>query len=81
MLELYVGHGMVVNKVQDIISFKQSKWLEKFIYFKTQKRNQAVKDFEKDFKNLLKNAVYGETMENVRNRSKKEFIKKMIIEK
>ena len=44
---------MIVDKVQEIISFKQSKWLEKYINFNTQKRNQAVNDFEKDFYKLL----------------------------
>ena len=44
--------------------------------FNTQKRNQAVNDFEKDFQKLLKNAFYGYRMENVRNPLKIEFIKK-----
>ena len=47
---------MIVDKVHEIISFKQSKWLEKYINFNTQKRNQAINDFEKDFYKLLKNA-------------------------
>ena len=72
----YVRNGMVVDKFHEIISFKQSKWLEKYIYFKTQKRNEAKNDFEKDFYKLLNNAFYGKTMENVRNRLKLEFIKK-----
>ena len=29
MLKFYVGHGMKVEKVRNVISFKQSKWLEK----------------------------------------------------
>ena len=29
MLKFYVRHGMVVDKIHEIISFKQSKWLEK----------------------------------------------------
>ena len=29
---------MVIEKVHDVISFKQSKWLEKYINFITQKR-------------------------------------------
>ena len=81
MLKFYVRHGMAVDKVHDIISFKQSKWLEKNIKFKNQKRDRAVKDFEKDFYKLLNNAFYGKTMENVRNRLKKEFIKKDDIKK
>ena len=60
----------------EIISFKQSKWLGKYINFNTQKRNQAVNDFEKDFYKLLNNAFYGKTMENVRNRLKIKFVKK-----
>ena len=49
MLKFYVGHGMIIDKVHEIISFKQSKLLEKYMNFNTKKRNQAVNDFEKDF--------------------------------
>ena len=76
MLKFHVRHGMIVDKVHDIISFRQSRWLEKYINFNTQKRNQAVNDFEKDFYKLLNNAFYGKTMENVRNRLKIKFFKK-----
>ena len=76
MLKFYIRHGMKINKVHSVISFKQSNWLEKYIDFNTQKRNQAVNDFEKDFYKLLNNAFYGKTMENVRNRCKIEIIKR-----
>ena len=76
MLKFYIRHGMVVDKVHNIISFEQSKWLEKYFSFNTQKRNKAKNDFEKDFYKLLNNAFYGKTMENVRNRLKIKFIKK-----
>ena len=76
MLKLYIKHGMVVDKVRDINSFKRSKWLEKYINFKTQKRNQAVNDFEKDFYELGNNAFHGKTMENVRNTMKIELTEK-----
>ena len=76
MLKFYIRHGMIIDKVHNIISFKQNKWLEKYISFNTQKRNKAKNDFEKDFYNLLNNAFYGKTMENVRNRLKIKFIKK-----
>ena len=49
MLKFDVRYGMVIDKVHQIISFKQSKWLEKYINFNTQKRNKAKNDFEKDF--------------------------------
>ena len=38
---------MIVDKVHEISSFEQSKWLKKNIIFTTQKRNQALKVFEK----------------------------------
>ena len=76
MLKFYIRHGMKVDKLHSVISFKQSKWLEKYISFNTQKRNKAENEFEKDFYKLLNNSFYGKTMENVRNRIKVEFIKK-----
>ena len=39
----------MVEKIHEIFSFKQSKWLEKNISFNTQKRSKAKNDFEKDF--------------------------------
>ena len=58
VLKFYVRHGMIFDKVHSVISFKQSKWLEKYIDFNAQKRNQTVSDFEKDFYKLLNNAFY-----------------------
>ena len=76
MLKFYAGHGMVVDKIHEIISFKQNRWLEEEITFNTQKRNKCKNGLEKDFYKLLKNVLYGKTMENVRNRLGLEVIKK-----
>ena len=76
MLIFYVKHGMVVEKVHEIISFKQSIWLQKYISFNTQKRNRAENVFEKDFFKLLVIAAFGKFLENVRNRLELELIKK-----
>ena len=81
MLKFYVRHGMVIEKIHEIISFKQSKWLEKYISFNTQKRNKAKNDFEKDFFKLLVNAVFGKVLEKLRNRLELELIKKDDIKK
>ena len=70
MLKFYSRHGLVIQKVHSVISFKRYRWLEKYISFNTQERNQGVNGFEKDFYKLLNNAFYGKTMENVRNRKK-----------
>ena len=74
MLKFYVRHGMIVEKIHEINSFKQSKWLEKYVNFNTQKRNRAKN--EKEFFKLLVNAAFGKFLENVRNRLRLEIFKK-----
>ena len=81
MLKIYVRHGMIVEKIHEIISFKQSKWLESYISFNTQKRNKAKNEFQKDFFKLLVNAAFGKFLDNVRNRLNLELIKKDNIKK
>ena len=76
MLNFYNRHGMIVEKVHSVISYKQSRWLERYKSFNTQKRNKAKNDFEKDFYKLLNNAFYGKPMENVRNRLNLKPLKK-----
>ena len=76
MLKFYVGHGLIFEKIQEIFSFKQSKWLKNYISFNTQKRNRAKNDFEKDFLKILVNAAFGKILEIVRKRLRLEFIKK-----
>ena len=57
---------MIVERYHEIVSSKQSKWLEKIIKFNSQK-NKAKKEFEKDFYKLLNKPFCGKTMENARN--------------
>ena len=49
LLKFHIGQGMIVDKIHEMISFKHSKWLGKYIILKTQKRKRAEKDFEKIF--------------------------------
>ena len=81
MLKFQVRHGMLVDEELEVISFRQSKWLEKNINFTTQKGNRYKNGSEKDFYRSLKNSIYGKSMENVRNRQKVEFIEKDNIER
>ena len=71
MVNFHVRHSLIIEKVQEVISPKQSKWLEKYISFITQKRSLVKHDFENDLYKLPNNPVNGKTMENVRNRIKK----------
>ena len=42
-LKFYVRHGMVVDEIHEIISFKQSKWLENYISPNTKKNETEPK--------------------------------------
>ena len=43
VLKFCVRHGRIVDKILEIISFKQNRWLEKYKNFSTQKRIRAKK--------------------------------------
>ena len=88
-LQLYLRLVLKLKKIDRVLEFSQSQWLKEYIKLNTQKRieakNKKNKKIDKDGKVLYKlvsNAIYGKTMENLRNRSdvklksnKKDYLK------
>ena len=68
-LQMYVEHGLIVDKIHRILSFRQSPWLKQWIDYCTMQRMRATSEFESDLAKLMANATFGKTLEQVRNRS------------
>ena len=62
---------MKVTKIHTLYNFKQSAWLAKYIDHNTQKRTEAKTNFERDLYKVMCDALFGKTMENVRNKTNK----------
>ena len=73
-LKFYLEQGLKLVKINKVISFTQKPWMKEYIDFNTTKRASTSVDFEKDMYKLMNNAVFGKTMENVRNRIRFELV-------
>lgn len=68
MLKLALQQGVILKTVNRVLQFNQSDWLKPYIELNSRMRTMATNDFEKDLYKLMNNAIFGKTMENVRQR-------------
>ena len=72
-LQLYVKLGVKLTAIHRVLEFAQAPWLKPYIDFNTAQRATASSGFLKNLFILMNNAIFGKTMENVRNQRQIEF--------
>ena len=60
------NRGLIFKKVLTVIKVNQNAWVKPYIDMNTKLRQKAKNNFEKDCFKLVKNLLFGKTMENVR---------------
>ena len=76
-LQLYLELGMKLTKIRCAIKFREFPWLASYVDYNTEKRKEAARNKDDAGKSLFKlmlNAVFGKTMENLRNRVNIELV-------
>ena len=66
-LQCYLRLGAKLKKIHRGVSYEEEEFLREYIETNQEMRETANNKFEKNFLKLLNNAVFGKTMENVRD--------------
>ena len=65
-LKKALNYELILKKVHRLIKFNQKDQLKPYIAMNTELSQKTKNSFKKDFFNLMKNSVFGKTMENER---------------
>lgn len=69
LLQFYIKLGLEVTKIHSVLSFKQEHIFQAYIQLNADLRAaNSLSDFKKAFYKFINNAIFGKTMESVRNR-------------
>ena len=73
-LGLYLKLGLVVEKIYNVVTFAQAKFMEAYIDMNTFLRVNGRSAFEKLLYKLMNNSIYGKTFEDPGKRAALKFI-------
>jgi hypothetical protein len=67
-LKLVLSLGVELKKVHRVLEYTQKDFLKDYIMLNNDLRKASTNEFEKDFRKLMNNSIFGKFLENVRNR-------------
>ena len=65
-LKQALDHGLILKEVYRVIQFNQEPWLKPYLDMNSKLSTEAKNSFEKDFFQVINNAVFKKTMGNIR---------------
>ena len=69
VLQLYVKHGMIVEKIHRGLRFTQEPFMKSYVDLNSKNRALSTNKFDIEFFKLLSNSLYGKTIENPEKRT------------
>ena len=70
LVQQALNRGLKRKKVHRVTEFKQSAWMKEYIMLNIELRKKATNDIEKDFFKMMRNAVFGKTMQKMLDQKK-----------